>query len=138
MFYTYQQSRFARAFAIASTLCSIRCQCGRVHFTSAKGHGDYEDGELEELQASAANDPDRFIEDSTFDSIDFVSVGNGYTVVHCKCGEADRVATWLDDHADEVAAYVTALFKERVETAKRELTRDEKILSGLSCGVYLK
>lgn len=129
--YTDQQSRLVRAFCHSGTSCVCDCDCGRVHFVSADGHGDYEEGELEALQAKAKREPDKYIEESQFDTIDILHIGGVSLVPDCPCDRAIRYAKFLDDHAEDVAAYVTALLTERRKAAEREEATAKRIIAEL-------
>ncbi len=129
--YTDQQSRFAKSFARSGTICSVECACGRVHFLSSSGHGDYEEGELAKLQQRAADDPEHFIEDTQFSSIDFCHIDGSQYVVACPCGKADIVAKWIESHADELADYLVLYFKDKADKHRAELNRAERLRFGL-------
>lgn len=127
-----RQSRISRAFCRSSTSCSIDCACGRVHFTSAQGHGDYSDGELEGLQAKAKEQPDKYLEDWTFHSIEYMHDGSDAIVIDCPCGRAERIGKWLEDRADRIVEYLRLHYAAVKDDAEREVQRSEKALSLLN------
>lgn len=73
---------FMCAFADSGSICILCEMCGRTYFLD--GPADFEDGELEELRAQAAADPERFVGVD-----DYTSWGywNGkQLVIGCACG----------------------------------------------------
>lgn len=130
--YNERQKRFSRAFVHASTLCSIRCRCGRVHFTSAVGHGDYDDGELEALQRKAAAFPDKYCETSAYDHIEWAMVNGEQVVPDCPCGYAERIAKFAEDHAHDLCQYLRLYFDDRGSDRGRESERDAKAVEQIS------
>ncbi len=129
--YNDRQSRIAHSFVHSSTMCQIECACKRVHFTSARGHGDYSDGELEQLQALAIAEPDKYLEDSEYDSIDYMHDGSDQVVIHCPCGRAERIAKWLEAHAEDVASYLRLYFQEAIKDSARQEKRARNSMADL-------
>jgi hypothetical protein len=109
--YNEIESLFAKHFVQSATLCSLECHCGRVHFVSARGHGDYAPEELERLKELAVAKPERYIEESDFDSIDYVQIQGHQIVMHCDCGRAAALA------ADQCAGLLVELLTQRARTA---------------------
>jgi hypothetical protein len=130
--YTDQISRLARAFVHGATLCRIECACGRVHFVSSPQRGDYGDGELESLQAQAAKEPDKYIEEPVFGSIDFFYEGGKPVVPDCKCGRAERIANWLDGNAENIVDYLTLYFIDKKKNAEAIVEKAGKSLEALA------
>ena len=106
--------RLDQAFHCPGTCTSILCKCGRVHFTSGPGCGDYEDGELEELQGKAEKDPDRYVEDPLFGRIDWLPWNGEQLVLGCPCGKAQGIAEGIEGIAEELAAYLKLYFEDRL------------------------
>lgn len=129
--YNEQQSRFSHAFSSDRTLCVTDCSCGRVHFVSANGHGDYERGELEELQAKAKAEPDKYIEETEYDHIDTAYLDGLQLVPDCQCGKYKKYCDWIESHAESLAQYLVAYFKEKAQDARHELTVSEQMASAL-------
>lgn len=107
-FYTEQESRFARAFCDHAALCSVECACGRVHYVTAAGHGDYDTGQLEKLVELTKLQPRNYIAHATFSSIDVIECGGKPLVMQCPCERAKMLADFLDGHIDKVLDYVAA------------------------------
>jgi hypothetical protein len=133
--YTDQQSRLVSAFCHRSTLCVCDCSCGRVYFVSAQGHGDYEEGELAELQKKAREQPNRYIEEAIYDSVDLVEIDGKSVVPHCVCGVADKYARWIEDHAEGLAQYLTRYFQEKKKQAERVATTAGRINEELTAAI---
>jgi hypothetical protein len=129
--YTDAESRFTRAFSHGGTLCAMDCACGRVHFVSADGHGDYDEGELDRLKEAALKDPDKYVEHSVFDTIHVCDAADGY-IPQCPCGGAERIRKWIDDHAAELVTYLTALFEARKKKAESKAAECSKHLQALA------
>ena len=117
--FTDEESLFARHFRGSSPLCSVDCACGRTHFVTAEGHGDYEPGELEELKAKAAEEPARYIECWEYDHIDTVTVINKEVVMDCPCGTGTAHALFLARHADQCAALLLELMTARADKSEK-------------------
>ena len=133
--YTDQELRMVNAFGSGiATSCSIQCACGRVHFLSGD-HGDYEQGELETLLARSRAEPDKYIEDALYGSIDIVRVEGKDRVPHCPCGRVREIAKWIDSHADKLAAYLIAYFKERSKEAEDDKKTADKYVDALTASV---
>jgi len=130
-YYTNQQSRMQSAFQYTTTLCAIDCACGKVHFTSAPGHGDYDAGELERLQALAVNEPDKYLECSDFDSIDAIYIDGQQLVVDCPCGRAEKYAKWIERHARGLASYLIAYLDQQAQDAARKSREANRLEIGL-------
>lgn len=130
--YNAQQSRFASAFNGYSTLCDTRCDCGRLHFTSAQGHGDYGPGQLEDLQAKAAADPSHYVEETEFDHVDACYVDGRQIVPDCPCERYKKYCAFIEDHAESIARYLVSYFKQKAAEAKAELEVAEKAIEELT------
>lgn len=129
---TDQQLRLVKAFCNSSTLCCQDCSCGRVHFVSCSGHGDYSPGELEELQRLAKEQPDKYIEEPDFDSIDFISIDGQQLVPDCPCKRAEKYAVFIERHAEPLADYLLRFFQERLIEAKMKAATAEQITTALA------
>lgn len=133
--YSDQQSRLVTGFCHSSTSCVCDCACGRVYFVSADGHGDYEEGELERFQKKAREQPGKYIEESTYDTVDMVHIGGKQIVPHCECGEAVKLAKWIEEHAEGLAAYLTRYFDELKKAAENDAKIAEQINDALTKAV---
>lgn len=131
--YTRQQSWVVNSFPRSTTLCTCDCDCGRVHFASARGHGDYEDGELAGLQEKAAKEPEKYIEHAEFHYVDQVRIDGRWIVPDCPCNKLQRYIDWIETHAEGLSRYLGFYLKEQradaLEIAKdaRRLLRDLKV-----------
>lgn len=131
MQYDDQTSRMVRAFCHYATLCVMACHCGRVHFVSAPGHGDYEEGELEELKAKAEKEPDKYIEEWEHDTIDEITIDGKSFVAHCKCEGWRKYSKWIDRHAEQITKYLGDFWIEKAKDAKAESDHAEKMKAAL-------
>lgn len=131
--YTPQQSRFDRAFTVLASSCSILCQaCGRTYFVTSPGHGDYENRELEDLQRSAAETPDRVIEVPDFGSVSFVRLDGKQMVIGCKCDPTNPYAEWIESHAEELTEYLRLYWADKRHQAQLETETADRALHALS------
>lgn len=97
---------FMRAICGHGALCSILCEhCGRTHFVG-DGHGDYEDGELEDLRTNAQRNPGEYIEHNDYDSIDWGYINGKQIVWGCPCNSARRFEQWIWSHRYAIAKYL--------------------------------
>lgn len=123
---------FAKHFVRSSCLCSVECGCGRVHFVTARGHGDYNEGELDRLKELAEAKPDKYIACENFDHIDVVYLSGDCTVVDCPCDRAVRVAAFLFNHADECASLLVDLLGRRATAFSEKERECRKLTTKLS------
>lgn len=131
--YTERQSRVAKAFCHSATLCAIECShCGRTHFVSALGHGDYEEGELELYKAKAAAEPDRYVEETFHDSIDWGYWNGKQFVPDCPCGIGDKIAEAIDPRAHQLAAYLKLYFEVELSRLRLKAKDAQDALDGLT------
>lgn len=129
--YNDQQSQFAKAFEGIRTMCVVDCQCGRIHFVSAAGHGDYSDGELERLLKLAEEQPDKYVNETTYDYIDAAFIDGKQIVPDCPCGQYKKYCDWIESHAQGLARYLIEHFKNRARRAESIKQESEKLTAGL-------
>ena len=129
--YTDRQARLARAFCHSGTSCVVECDCGRIHFVSASGHGDYEDGELEKLQQDAEKEPTKYVEEAHYDTIDVLNIHGMTLIPDCPCGKAERYAAFLEDHAEEVAVFVASYLTDQRKEAEAIAAESKRLLDQL-------
>lgn len=118
--YNDLQSLFARHFVKSNTLCSVQCYCGRTHFVTAQGHGDYAPGELEGLRRAAGHHPEKYVESYLFDSIDYVFLRNEQVVVGCPCGTTDMLAAFLVEKHEDCGRFLVEFFHREADAADRK------------------
>lgn len=103
----YPSDEFQQAWGTERTCISITCQlCGREHFTSGPGCGSYEDGEMEKLQQLAMEQPNKYVEDTEYGSIDFGYFEGKQAVVHCPCCRLVPVEKFVWANRREILAYL--------------------------------
>ncbi len=118
---------FWSAFCSSGSLV-VNCeQCGRVHFCTFDGPGDYEEGELEELRANAEKDPDKYMETSVYSSIQWGYILGKQTVWGCPCNEQTvyPYERFLLAHTEQIMTYFQ-------ECAKAELSKAERLMKKLN------
>jgi hypothetical protein len=113
---------FQRAFSVHSTLCQVICEpCGRTHYVGRGiASGDYETGELTELEANAKRLPEWFLEEMEFDSIDTAYIGELQIVTHCKCHYLRTWEEFIYRQRHSVAKYLRILTEQAQQHAARE------------------
>jgi hypothetical protein len=123
---------FREAVEDTGTCCATECEfCGRTHFVSSHGHGDYEEGELEKLKEQAAKDPDRYIEESEYDAIGEGYIDGKQAVVHCPCNALRRYEDFIWGHRTIICEYLAA-------RCAKELGEKIRTAEIISTGVNLK
>ncbi len=114
--YTEQQARFARAFSQSGACCSVYCEaCGRAYFVTSDGHGDYHEGELEELRKKAAAKPDEYIEVPDFSSVSTAIVNGQDIVIGCLCDPTANWSKFIEEYSDEITEYLRLFWESRLE-----------------------
>ena len=109
---------FMRAVCHGGALCSILCEfCGRTHFVG-EGHGDYRDGELEDLRVSAQKNPGKYIEHNDYDTIDWGYINGKQIVYGCPCNSARQYERWIWSHRYIIAKYLRLQAEEIALDAK--------------------
>ena len=105
---------FMAAFRAPIAGCSRMCHCGRTHFDNSDNMWDWNDGELEELQARHNDDPDLCVAHDHAIGC-YVIDGKEY-VLDCPCQGGASIEKWIIRHSHAIAAFLNA----RVERLKRE------------------
>jgi hypothetical protein len=95
---------FDDALSWMGTYCQVACDCGRVHFCVGSGVGDYEAGELEELEVNQENNPDKYISHSD-DSPGFTIIDNRTLVYNCPCGLLARYEKFIWQNRETILDY---------------------------------
>jgi len=109
---------FLDAFREGSSGMVVDCEfCGRVYFAT-RDCGDYDEGELEDLRARAAKEPDKYIEVDYFTTR--VSVdGKGYAD-GCRCNMVRRYEDWIWANRRGILAYLQSRTERRLKEATEE------------------
>lgn len=90
------------------------CDCGLTHFTTAPGHGDYEEGEADSYREAG------HIEWTHFDTIHTVHLGlGGSRVIGCRCGFLEKFGQILLDNARDVTKLLAAYWADELKEADR-------------------
>ncbi len=91
----------------------IDCSCGRTHFASRPGGGDWEEGELEDLRRKAKEKPDSYIEDPTYDYISWKCINNRPLIPGCPCQWEKKYADFIIGHRELIVLFLKACNEER-------------------------
>lgn len=127
--YNDQQSRFSKAFCHGGTLCSTLCEnCGRTYFVTSVGHGDYSEGELEELQELAAKHPNRYIEVPDFGSVDTVLMNGKSVVIGCECDPSAAWSKFIEEYSREITEYLKYLWGDKLKDGQSSVIEAEQAL----------
>lgn len=115
---------FQRALSNMSSLV-VFCQfCERTHYSS--GEGDFEEGELEELEKNREKNPDKYIDHGNHYS-DWGFLDGKQYVVDCKCNKARPYENFIWEHRRLIARYLKARSKREIEDAQRNFNLAEEI-----------
>jgi hypothetical protein len=131
--YTDQQSRVATAFSFGGSLCTAHCEaCGRTYFVTSDGHGDYEEGELEELYEKAKKQPHKYIEVPDYSSVATMYMPGPSkrkeVVVGCECDPTKPLSDFIEEYASQLTCYLQEYWKEnRSEAVRRKTEADQAI-----------
>ena len=96
---------------------SVDCACGVTHYAS---HGDFEEGELEELQNKARRIPDQYNEVTDDDMVSYTIIDSKQIVIQCGCnllGDYERL------FLEEKGLIIDFLTSVNEEEAKQETYR---------------
>lgn len=103
----------------------IDCQvCGRTHFADHASTGDYEEGELEDLLAKAAENPQQFI--CHEDLSEWFTFLNQQVVIDCPCGYAVALQESLWGQRKKIMEYFTDRVGEALLDAQNTQARVQK------------
>jgi hypothetical protein len=97
--------------------CRRECACGRTHFDISDNGWDWEDGELEGLQAKAKEQPDKYIEHDGI--VGCMEICGAVIVYDCKCGLALAHERFLVVDAERIAKYLNERAKRLREKADK-------------------
>jgi len=121
--YTEQQDRISQAFHYSGASCVCRCDCGIVHFVTADGHGDYDEGELEELLKKEEADPDKYVNWDVFNSIETFLFEEREYVIGCPCKNDIRVAEAIERNSERFVEYLSLLYVHKIKRDSMKLSR---------------
>jgi hypothetical protein len=106
---------FHRAFSDSSSL-AIDCEfCGRTFFKSG---GDYDDGELEKLQANAKANPDKYVETDDYTSWYYLS--GKQCVAECPCNAARHYENFIWRYRRQISTYLKLRAEGELRLAQHE------------------
>lgn len=131
--YTDQQSRVERAFCCGGACCSVHCEaCDRIYFVTSSGHGDYDEGELDQLRAHAAEEPEKYVEVPDYSSVSTMTIPGGkHVVIGCLCDPTKPLSDFIEGYAEEITAYLREYWKATREEAANKERKAAEALAAL-------
>ena len=112
--YTDAESRLDRSFSYTASCCTSWCEaCGRTYFVTSPGHGDYDEGELDELRANSLAEPDKYVEVPDFSSVSTMHFNGEQHVIGCSCRSLDQLVSFIEGNAEQLAAYLSLYWKDK-------------------------
>ena len=104
---------FEDAFATGGSGCMRVCNCGRVFYDNYNSGWDWNQGEIDALEA----DPDATALDYSVGSVEFE--GTEYAM-DCDCWHerAEKIIGFIDGHAHAIAKYLTLEKQRKVAEAQ--------------------
>ncbi len=129
--FTEVESAFVSAFSCHSSTTVADCGCGRTYFTSCPTGGDFDEGELEELQANREKEPDLYFETNVYDSIEIVAIGGEEYIPQCKCGFLRPYIQFMEIKKEQLAMFLIERFRQSIGDKERQIKRERYLLSGV-------
>lgn len=83
--------------------CIRTCECGITHFDTYNIY-DWEEGELEELQQKAKDDPEHYVEIDC--AVGTIEIGGIEIVYGCTCNLAKKYEDFILNYAEQLAKYL--------------------------------
>lgn len=112
---------FVEAFRAGIGTTEAICElCGRHVFASGPQTLGYNEGELERLQESAKQRPEKYVEWGDCDGISLGRIDGRQFVIGCCPENLRRYEDWILEHRRKIAEYLKARAKERLEDAQRD------------------
>ncbi len=116
------------AICRGGTHCQTYCEwCKRTHFRDNDGyhgHGDYDEGELEELRKNSEEKPDEYIVHYGDNAIGYGNFCGKQIVWGCPCNE-EKLQPYVDhywSHARILSEFLKTKSKEEANTARARAT----------------
>jgi hypothetical protein len=98
----------------------INCElCGRVHF--GDGSGDYDPGELEDLQIKATAEPEKYIQHFDDDMVSWGMMDGKQAVIGCPCNKLTLYERFIWNHRNVIAKYLRDRVRQMIEDARHEV-----------------
>jgi len=122
-------AEFVNAFIHSGSLV-ISCElCGREHFACYE-KGWYEEGELERLRKKAAENPDKYIEDDSSDSIGWGTIAGKQFVWDCPC--LPETMRRYEDFVVECRYAILKYLRARATRLQKRAEYEVEAVSGVS------
>ena len=117
---------FYRAAVSAGSLV-IDCEyCGKTYFAT-ENEGIYEEGELEELREKAEKEPDKYIEDPSYDTISWGILNGKQFVYECCEEEVAKFEQFIWNHRFIITSYIRAKADKLKSKADMEVENAKKL-----------
>lgn len=98
----------------------VDCElCGRTHFATLET-AHFDEGELDDLVAKAKKDPDKYVQDPSYDSVPWGTVDGKQAVIGCPCNGLRRYEDFIWGNRFVIAEYLRNRSAEAAERAGRE------------------
>jgi len=116
---------FERVIINAGSLV-IDCElCGRTHFATMES-GIYGEGELEELLEKAKNNPEKYIQDPSYDMISWGTIDGKQAVIGCPCNGLRKYEDFIWHNRTVILEYLERRTAETLKRAKRDVENVER------------
>jgi len=105
----------------------VTCElCDRTHFATME-EGTFDRGELEDLRAKAAKEPDKYIEDPSYDSISWGTLDGRQAVIGCPCNGMAKYEDFIWKNRYVIAKYLKRK-SERLSKSAADNANDMKAI----------
>ncbi len=96
--------------------CVMDCHCGRTCFDDSSNSYDWDSGELETLRLRSDQEPDKCV--ALAHACSALTIDGKTFVLGCPCGGPVAYEKFLRNHAEQIAKFLVAVRKERLEYAE--------------------
>lgn len=104
----------------------VDCElCDRTHFATMEPNV-FDEGELKDLREKAKKEPDKYIEDSSYDTVSWGKINGKQAVIGCPCNGLKPIEDFIWRSRYVILEYLERRSKERFEDAKRDFETVEK------------
>lgn len=93
--------------------------CGRTHFATMEANV-YDAGELEALRTKAKAEPDKYIEDPSYDSIPWGRIDGKQAVLGCPCNGLRHYEDFIWQNRHVILDYLERRAAERMRAARAD------------------
>lgn len=116
---------FERVIRSAGSLV-VDCElCGRTHFATLE-ENTFNEGELARLRERAKKHPERYIEETGYDSIAWGYIDGRQAVIGCPCNKLSEYENLFWNNRTRILEYFERRAKERLESAQEDFAKVQK------------